>query len=78
MAGRRPKPARVKELAGNPGKRALKRELAHKTTGICRPPDHLGRFGKSLWRTYLGEVVKLGIMIRCPVPVRNCLASSKS
>ena len=79
MAGRRPKPARVKELAGNPGKRALKKGLAPKTTGIRRPPSHLGRFGKSLWRTYLGEVVKLGIMIDVDFPAWEalCLAYNR-
>ena len=34
MAGRRPKPARVKELAGNPGKRALPKTTPREVTNV--------------------------------------------
>ena len=76
MTGR-PKPTRVKELAGNPGKRAPnKHEPAPETTGIPKPPAHLGRFGKSLWKTYAGKMVGLGLLTDIDVPAWEtlCLA----
>ena len=76
MAGRRPKPARVKELAGNPGKRALPKTTPRAVTGVLRPPRHLGRFGKSLWKTYAGKLVELRVLTAIDWPAWEslCLA----
>ena len=74
MAGRRPKPARVKELAGNPGKRALpKNPRGRRITGVLKPPAHLGRFGKSLWKTYAGKLVDLRVLTAIDWPAWEAL-----
>ena len=77
MPGPAPKPTRLKELAGNPGRRPLnKHEPAPETTGIPKPPAHLGRFGKSLWKTYAGKMAGLGLLTDIDVPAWEtlCLA----
>ena len=77
MPGPAPKPTRLKELAGNPGKRPLnKREPIPETTGIPKPPAHLGRFGKALWKTYAGKIAALGLLTDIDVPAWEtlCLA----
>ena len=38
MAGRRPNPARVKEFAGNPGKRALPKTTPCEVTRVPKRP----------------------------------------
>ena len=80
MAGRRSKPARVQELAGNPGKRALNKERVCKITGVLRPPAHLGRFGKSLWKSYAGKLVDLQVLTEIDWPAWEalCLAYDRT
>ncbi len=49
MAGRGPKPARVKELAGNPGKRPLERDAINPPPAIPPCPEHLNAVAKAEW-----------------------------
>lgn len=51
-SGRRPKPTAKKELAGNPGKRALnKSEPDFGLVMTVNCPDWMGEFGRELWET---------------------------
>ena len=47
MAGRGPKPARVKEFAGNPGKRPLERDAINPPPAIPPCPEHLNAVAQS-------------------------------
>lgn len=49
MAGRRPKPSRLKEVAGNPGKRKSTKKEPTPKREIQPPPAHLTEWGKSAW-----------------------------
>lgn len=61
MAGRRPLPTAIKQLRGNPGKRAInKREP--KPTGIPTCPSHLNRDARAEWRRISAELVMLGLL----------------
>ncbi|MCH8836390.1 MAG: phage terminase small subunit P27 family [Candidatus Marinimicrobia bacterium] len=42
---------------------------------VCqlRPPRHLGRFGKSLWRTYAGKLVELRVLTAIDWPAWEAL-----
>jgi P27 family predicted phage terminase small subunit len=46
--GRRPKPQQIKELEGNPGKRALNKD-APQASGAPLCPAHLGTYAKIVW-----------------------------
>jgi len=61
MAGRRPKPTALKELAGNPGKRAMNRSEP-KPTGIPTCPRHLDKEAKVEWRRVSGDLITLGLL----------------
>lgn len=58
MAGRRPKPTRLKELAGNPGKRALnKSEPKFSELKSVDPPEWLGGLAVTMWETLMPELL---------------------
>jgi len=50
MRGRKPKPTRLKQLAGNPGKRPLPKAEARLATGIPAAPSHLLAEARREWR----------------------------
>lgn len=54
-AGRPRTPTRLKELAGNPGKRALNK-AEPKPTGILSPPKSLSREAATIWRHVVGAM----------------------
>lgn len=55
MAGRKPKPSKLKALEGNPGKRALNRdEPVMADLRDSEPPGFLCRWGKKEWRRVMG------------------------
>jgi P27 family predicted phage terminase small subunit len=54
-AGRPSKPTRLKELAGNPGKRALNK-AEPKPTGILAPPKTLSKDATAIWRHVVGAM----------------------
>jgi len=61
MAGRKPKPNAIKELHGNPGKRALnKREP--KFGGIAKCPPHLSKVAKQEWKRVSQELADSGLL----------------
>jgi P27 family predicted phage terminase small subunit len=61
MAGRRPKPTALKELQGNPGKRALNKHEP-KPGGIPKCPVHLDKDAKREWKRISVELIALGLL----------------
>ena len=61
MPGRRPKPTALKELQGNPGKRAINRNEP-KPTGVPRCPSHLDSEAKKEWARISKELVAIGLL----------------
>ena len=61
MAGRKPKPTALKELQGNPGKRALNKSEP-KPTGIPKCPPHLDKAAKAEWRRIAADLTQLGLL----------------
>lgn len=61
MKGRRPKPASLKRLAGNPGKRRLNLDEP-RPGGRARCPNHLSREAKREWRRLAPELERLGLL----------------
>ncbi len=64
--GPRPKPTKLKELAGNPGKRALNRNeprppRANRTPG---PPAHLSVEARKAWKRLARDLHALGLLTR--------------
>lgn len=49
MAGRRPKPTKLKLVTGNPGKRKLNDKEPKPAREIPSPPSHLTEWGKTAW-----------------------------
>lgn len=49
MAGRRPKPTRLKVVTGNPGKRKLNDQEPKPPREVPSPPEHLTDLGKVAW-----------------------------
>lgn len=70
MRGRRPKPTKLKVLAGNPGKRPLP-EGEPQFSGIPQCPEWLTDEAKAIWADVVPELVTLGIVGRLD---RMCLA----
>jgi P27 family predicted phage terminase small subunit len=60
-AGRKPKPTAAKELAGNPGKRALNRNEPQ-PGGIAKCPGHLSKEAKKEWKRVAQELIPLGLL----------------
>lgn len=61
MAGRKPKPTALKELAGNPGHRPLNRNEP-KPSGVPKCPTHLDAAAKREWKRISAELVSLGLL----------------
>lgn len=64
MAGRRPKPSRIKEIEGNPGKRPLNRQEPKPEPEIPECPAHLDDEAKAEWNRIAPELLALGILAR--------------
>lgn len=62
MPGRKPKPTALKELAGNPGKRALNKREPQPRRMLPPCPRHLTGEARREWRRMGGELVRLGVM----------------
>jgi P27 family predicted phage terminase small subunit len=60
MAGRRPTPEALKDLAGRPGKRPAKKVLRSKLKAYC--PDWLGDEAKREWQRMAPELELLGLL----------------
>lgn len=62
MRGRKPKPTAVKEMAGNPGKRALNKKEPKPDKQIPTCPDHLKGVARQEWERIAKELFALGII----------------
>lgn len=64
MPGPAPKPTKLKELAGNPGKRALNKREPVPTEGIPTRPDWLAPEAKREWTRITHELVAMGLLAK--------------
>lgn len=62
--GPAPKPTKLKELQGNPGKRPLNRAEPKfpKYDKLPAPPSHLNRAGKKEWKRIVGILQQAGLL----------------
>lgn len=74
MAGRRPKPTAVKELAGNPGKRPLNRVEPRPPASSARAPRGLGEEAARFWRRYAPVLSELGVLTQVDEPALQMAA----
>ena len=65
MAGRRPKPTAVKELSGNPGKRALNREEPVAFPGEPPMPEFLTDIARAEWRRIVPLLLDMKVLKTC-------------
>ncbi|AKI27719.1 terminase [Moraxella phage Mcat17] len=63
MKGRKPKPTAIKELTGNPGKRALnKNEPKFAQITEIEPPVWMTDTAVTMWRTVMPELLATGVL----------------
>lgn len=62
MRGRKPKPTKIKELEGNPGKRALNKKEPKPDPAIPECPKHLEGDARTEWNRIMQELYKLKII----------------
>lgn len=62
MRGRKPKPTKIKELEGNPGKRALNKKEPKPELLIPSCPAHLKGEARKEWNRIVKELHALGIL----------------
>lgn len=60
----RPKPTRLKELEGNPGKRALNANEPTPETAAPKCPSHLKGEARREWNRIVPELLALGLLTR--------------
>lgn len=77
MAGRKPKPTKLKELAGNPGKRALnKLEPKYSSPDELRVPrGKLSDEGQRLWRVLAPQLAQAGVLTAADLPALEMLCN---
>jgi len=62
MQGRKPKPTALKQLAGNPGKRALNHAEPRPRVVMPRPPESLSNDEKEKWKAIVRDLHPLGLV----------------
>ena len=62
MRGRKPLPTSLKQLRGNPGKRALNHNEPKPKATMPRSPRWLSPVAKCEWRRVAGELYRLGLL----------------
>lgn len=65
MRGRKPKPSRLHELNGDPGKRHRSREGEPRPEALekaPRPPHHLNRRAAGVWRRIVPELISMRLI----------------
>lgn len=67
MAGRKPKPAALKKLEGNPGKRKLNSKEAVPAKGMPTCPDWLMPEAKKEWRRLAELMNQMGVLTEVDV-----------
>lgn len=77
MAGRKPKPTKLKELAGNPGKRALnKSEPKYSAPDDLRVPrGRLSAEGQRLWKILAPQLAQAGVITQADLPALEMLCN---
>lgn len=65
--GRKPKPAHLKLVEGNPGKRALKQEPQPSRGELPEPPEFLTTDAKAEWRRVSTELFHMGLLTKVDV-----------
>lgn len=65
MIGRPPKPTRLKQMQGNPGKRPLNKLEPKAGNEMPTCPRHLAKEAKAEWRRMGKELHRLGLLARC-------------
>ena len=64
MRGRKPKPARLKLIDGNPGKRPIRGREPKPPTALPTCPAHLSATAKSEWKRLAGVLNEIGLLTR--------------
>lgn len=62
VGGRKPKPTWLKEVAGNPGKRALPKNEPKLSVKIPRPPAGMSEEAKRHWKVVAKQLADAGVM----------------
>ncbi|MEC9367514.1 MAG: phage terminase small subunit P27 family [Pseudomonadota bacterium] len=62
MRGRKPKPTRLKTLAGNPGKRKLNHDEPKPPPAVPDCPPELGPAAQKEWGRLVGDLSRLGLL----------------
>lgn len=68
MRGRKPKPTKLKQLAGNPGKRPLNEHEPATIPGRPEPPSHLLGEARDEWYRMVERLERMGILSQTDVP----------
>jgi P27 family predicted phage terminase small subunit len=75
--GPRPKPTRLKKLAGNPGKRPLNKREAYVPRGeIPKCPSHLLGMPRNVWYQLAPRVYEVGLLSEISSPLFACLCQA--
>lgn len=61
-AGRKPKPSAIKQLEGNPGKRAISKGEPKPKTPVKRPRDLGQGLQRKFWDEHANELERLGVL----------------
>jgi P27 family predicted phage terminase small subunit len=78
MRGRKPTPTAMKQLHGNPGKRALPAHEPKPTLVTAAPaPAHLGRDARKEWRRKMVELAPLGLAAEIDLGLLEVWCSAK-
>ncbi len=64
MAGRKPKPTKLKLITGNPGKRPLNEREPQPKPGIPECPGHLDEEARAEWVRIVPELCGMGVLAR--------------
>lgn len=74
-SGRRPSPTALKQLRGNPGRRALNDREPTPTplATEVRPPAHLSKEARSLWRSLTKQLADLRVLTGLDLPLLEVL-----
>ncbi len=67
MRGRKPVPAHLKLISGNPGKRAVKKEPQPQRGEMPEPPDFLTPDAKAEWSRVSAELFHIGLLTKVDV-----------
>lgn len=73
MTGRPPKPTRVKQLSGNPGRRPLNKREPKPASAVKRPRG-LGKGAAKFWSEHAAELERLQLMTGVDVPAFRLMA----